>query len=134
MTTTNDQRRPPSACQATTAAGDPCRGRALAGTDPPRCFAHADEFARARADARQRGGHNRSNAARARAATDPDLTAVLKLLHTTLTDVHAGTLEPRVATAVAQVASALCRVREVALLDARLNALEDAADRRAGLR
>jgi hypothetical protein len=88
------------------------------------CFAHAPASAQWRA----KGGHNRSNVARAEAALPPRLKQVEGVLSNTLAQVYRGTMEPRQATAVAAVASAIVRVLQAGDLEQRLIALEQAVN------
>ena len=113
----------PRLCAGTTAAGTPCGGRALPRSEF--CFAHAPELAAHRTEARERGGRNHSRTARARAAMPADLGGVLQRLYAALDRLDRGQLEPRIASAMASLASAIVRTWEVGVLEARLARMEE---------
>lgn len=106
-------------CRAVRANGEPCKGRPLAGG---LCFAHQPSAQANRA----KGGHARSNAARSMKAIPERLRPVAELLASALQEVHAGTLAPTQATAMASVASALVKVMMAGDLEERMRALEAA--------
>jgi hypothetical protein len=118
-------------CIATTKEGRPCS----AGPVRPSgyCYWHDPALLDQRLTDRQRGGAARSNVARARkqiadaVLTPADLQG---LLGDTLRAVIAGTLEPGVGNAAANIARAIVIVTEAGTLEARLVALEAAADMR----
>lgn len=111
---------PPHMCQATRADGRPCTARAL---ESGCCFAHDPALQERRRAAYAQGGRNKATIARAQRAMPPTLRPVLDHLYTALEEVHAGTLEPRQASALASLAGAIAKLHEVAELDARLEAL-----------
>jgi len=125
--TSNDHQRRPSAhrqpCPATTAAGRDCRAAPL---DSGFCWAHDPDLEVTRAEGRARGGRNRSTVARGRARIPEELAAVVTLLETALTEVHAGLLEPGRASAMASLANAIVRARESFDVEVRLEELEQA--------
>jgi hypothetical protein len=88
------------------------------------CFAHSPTTADKRHAARAQGGRNKATPARLSKLMPPTLRPVLDLLYTALEEVHAGELDPRQATAMGTLASAIGRLYEAAELEARLEALE----------
>ena len=91
------------------------------------CYNHAPGREQERTEARRKGGRNRSNAARIRAAVPARLLPVLDQLEGALGDVLSGTLDPRQATAAAAVARALAAVLQAGELEERLRRLEEGA-------
>ena len=97
------------------------------------CRWHHPELEAERAEERRRGGHARSNAARARkhlAGDIRDMGDVKARLMRALASVEAGDLPPNVAGAMAGLARAIATVAQVGELEERLRSLEE----RAGLR
>lgn len=115
-------------CSATRRDGQPCKAPAL---KDGKCFAHAPGLRQKREAARQAGGRNRATAARLEARSATLVPAVMRpVLHRLLQamiEVGNGTMEPRRATALASVASAIVRVYEVGQIEERLSALEEGA-------
>ena len=114
-------------CKAQTAGGAPCSAQPV--RDDGFCYWHSPATASERVEARRRGGQNRSTKARARkqipvAMSADELAGWLSLL---FTQVMAGRIEPRVATAAATVAKTLMDVRQASELEERLAALETQA-------
>lgn len=115
-------------CEATRTNGQPCTARALA---DGYCFAHSPALAQKRRAAYATGGRHKSRAARADKLLPASLRPVVVTLIAALDEVHAGTLEPRQASAMASVAGAIGRLYETATLEQRIEALEQAHDRHA---
>ena len=127
----------PERCEATTKAGTPCPNRAAKGGTL--CVAHDPERRRAAAAA---GGRGKSHQAKARkelerhVLTTGDVEGFIGLL---IVRVIAGTAEPAVGNAVANLSRALVAVREAGMLEERLAAVEQAMaereerDRREGM-
>ena len=114
------------ACKATRKNGQPCQ--APAGEDGY-CFGHSPRLAEARRAGSSRGGRHKRTEARATRLMPEVLRPVLyKLLHG-MAEVDAGRMDPRVATALASLASATVKVYEVASLEQRLLALEEQSAR-----
>lgn len=117
-------------CTGTTKQGQRCRGQALPGEGL--CFAHSPNVAAHRDESRRRGGQNKANAQRAakqwaaigRQIPDEDLPAVVKAL---ILSVRAGTVEPAVATCIANLAKVALQLHGDIELEARVQALEAAA-------
>ena len=112
-------------CTATRKDGQPCRVPAVAGTE--RCFAHSEQTAALRREARRRGGRNSARTVRAARLVPSTLRPVLALLLDTLDDVHGGKLPAAQANAVATVAGAVVKVYQAGLLEERISALEQRA-------
>jgi hypothetical protein len=107
----------PNYCQATRKDGKPCTGRPSANG---LCFAHQPTQPAAWA----KGGRNRSNAVRAAKAMPIGLQPVAALLSVALQEVYAGTLDPRTGSALASLASAICKVYQVSEFEERLRVVE----------
>lgn len=80
-----------------------------------------------RAEARRKGGHNRSTAARLQKRTPPALRDVLARLEGAVAATLDGTLPPARAVAAAALARALIAVWESSTQEERLRRLEEAA-------
>lgn len=120
---------PPSSgnqCAATRKNGLACSATPLPGSRF--CFAHDPARAEQRDAARKRGGHNRSNVARLRGLMPARLEPVFNLLESALTEVHAGSLAPARATAMASVARALIDVYQAGELEDRVRRIEARAE------
>jgi len=111
----------PAICRATRADGQPCTVRALA---DGYCFAHSPSTAAKRRAAYATGGRNKSTPTRLGKLMPASLKPVLQKLMDGLDEVHDGTLDPRQASAMASLASAIGRLYEVAELEQRLERLE----------
>jgi hypothetical protein len=110
-------------CSQTRADGQPCGGRPLEGRDT--CFAHDPEREDERQAARAKGGQNSATAVRLRALVPPRLIPLFDRLETVMEELHDGSIEPKVATAMAGVARAMVAVCQAGELEARLRALEE---------
>jgi hypothetical protein len=105
-------------CQATRKDGTPCEGKPIGDTGC--CFAHQPEAREWKA----KGGRNRSNAARSYRSLPERLKPAAEMLSRAMDETRDGTMEPRVATALAALAGALVRVVQSGELEQRLIALE----------
>jgi len=111
----------PVICRATRADGEPCTVRALA---DGYCFAHSQTTASKRHTARATGGRNKGTGARLSKVMPASLKPILEMLMTSVSEVHAGDLDPRQASGMASLASAIGRLYETAEIEQRLEALE----------
>lgn len=109
-------------CQAVRKDGQPCG--AVAQGDGY-CFAHSPALHEVRQRGSAAGGRNKSAAARVEKLLPATLKGLVGTLVTALDEVHAGTLEPRQASAMASLAGAIGRLYEVGVLEQRLEALEE---------
>ena len=89
------------------------------------CYSHSPANATARDAARRKGGRNRSNRRRLRGLMPPRLVPVFDQLEGALSDVLAGGLDPKQATAAAAVARAMVSVLTAGELEERLRKLEE---------
>lgn len=117
-------------CSATKANGQPCQGFALPGESL--CYAHHPDHRAAYKEAQRRGGTHRSayrRAARqwAAAGREIDQADLPALIRATILDVRGGTVEPSVATAIAQLAKTAVALSNDLELTRRIEALEAAA-------
>jgi hypothetical protein len=112
-------------CQGHRQDGQPCRVRALTGAGF--CFAHDPASADQRAQARRRGGQNRATSRRAQKLMPARLQPIFARLEKALEQTHEGRLDPKTATAMAQLARALVAVLTRGELEARLRELEGRA-------
>lgn len=111
-----DAQRPQ--CQATRRDGRPCT--ALAVGESAFCVGHRPGAREARA----KGGQQHGNVARALKLLPSRLQPVAVQLETALAEVHAGTLKPSAAGAMAALATALVRVVQAGELEERTRAVE----------
>ena len=113
-------------CKASNSAGEPCGAQAIR---DGWCAWHDPERREEMAEARRKGGHAKSNRARARkqlastAMTPAELEGVIGL---TITQVLSGAKAPGVGQAVAALARAAISILEVSEIEKRLEALEAA--------
>jgi hypothetical protein len=114
-------KHPGGPCAARRRDGAPCTAPAL---ESGYCFAHDPTRAADRADARAKGGRNRSGVRRARALGPPRLAAVYDRLERALEETHAGELDPKQATAMANLARALAAVLQAGEIEERVRTLE----------
>ncbi len=118
-------------CQATTKEDKPCSAQARAGR--PYCLWHDPEAETQRRENARKGGQSRSNLARLKRSlpTEPlAFSDVQGVLGAVLRDLLAGTLDPPVANAAANVARAFAAIAQAGEMEERLRELEA----RAGLR
>lgn len=109
-------------CQSTRRDGSPCRAPALPGK--PFCFAHDPDMQSVRLEGARRGGRHKARVERLRRLMPEDLRDVFDVLKTALGEVHGGSLKPSQASAMATLATALCRVLEGSDLASRVADLE----------
>jgi len=117
-------------CSGRNQAGHPCGAQAW---QDGLCRWHHPGLEAERAGWRERGGQNRANTVRARKRVADTIVSpadLQGLLGDTLRAVIAGTLEPGVGNAAANITRAIVIVTEAGTLEARLAALEAAADMR----
>lgn len=119
-----DQPRP--TCTATTAAGQPCKAAPL--PDRSECFAHADDLAERRAEARARGGRNRAALRRLERAMPDTLGDTLGLLVDAMAATAAGRMAPARGQALASIARAIVAVHVEHETEARIADLERRLD------
>jgi len=90
------------------------------------CYAHDDTRATERDQARRKGGANSATRARLDRLVPATLRPMIGSLLDALDEVHAGTLDPKQASAMASLAGAITRAYGVGVLEERLTALEEA--------
>jgi hypothetical protein len=114
-------------CSAIAKSGSRCRRPALAGKQ--HCLMHDPESAELRLEASRKGGHARSNAARAAKAMPAALTSdeLLVTLSRAIHKVEKGELEPGPANAISSLARAMNSIRETTEIERRLSELEQRA-------
>jgi hypothetical protein len=114
----------PVPCSAIAKSGSRCRRPALAGKQ--HCLMHDPESAELRREAGRKGGHARSNAARAAKAMPAALTSdeLLVTLSRAMDKVEKGELEPGPANAISSLARAMNSIRETTEIERRLSDLE----------
>lgn len=122
--TADEQPRP--TCAATTAAGRPCRARPRPDTDV--CAFHDPALAEVRADARARGGANRSAVVRLTSRMPTTVAALVEDVLASLADVRAGRMAPARGQAVASLARAALAAYQAEEVERRLDAIEDHLD------
>lgn len=108
-------------CEAKRADGQPCRAQAL---PSGYCWAHDPRLADKRARARRQGGKNSAKVVRLRGLMPGRLVPAFQALEKSLTELHDGALDPRVATAMAAVARAMCALAQTGELEERVRLLE----------
>jgi hypothetical protein len=96
-------------CQAITQGGQRCRGKARPSGF---CFSHDPALAQARQEGSARGGKNKTTEARAARLVPDTLRPVLFKVLQAMQDVSTGRMEPRVASALASLASVVVRIHE----------------------
>lgn len=101
--------------------GSPCRAQAL---DDGFCLSHSPSRIAQLSESRRKGGRNRSRSARLRRLAPPALIGVYEELEKALAEVHAGDLDPRQATAMASLATAMVRVLTAGEIEQRVRDLE----------
>jgi hypothetical protein len=121
-------------CKGANSAGAPCSAQPV--RPDGYCYWHSPQTATERAEARRRGGHARSNAARARKQLPAGNLSVDELrgvVGVTIAKVLTGDIEPGAANSVANLTRAYVAIIEVGEFEERLVALEaqaGLADRR----
>ncbi len=112
-------------CATTRADGSPCQARAL--PDRTLCWAHHPDHQARAAQARKRGGSNRSNLTRADARMPRNLKTLGERILAAFDRVETGELDPARAHAMARLVAAYVQLHQVGELEGRLEALETAA-------
>ncbi len=120
---TEARRSDPKRCAGTRRDGTPC----AAGVMGPGvwCYAHDPGRATERDRARRKGGTNSATRARLDRLLPATLRPMIGNLLDALDEVHAGTLDPKQATAMASLAGAITRAYGVGVLEERVQALEE---------
>jgi hypothetical protein len=95
-------------CEFTKPDGTRCKARPLSGSS--RCYFHSEQTAKARTEARRKGGRTRCKPAAVLGADAPDVRLdsvgdVLQLLGQTVSQLRRGELDPRVANATGYLLS-----------------------------
>jgi len=119
-------RSAPKRCTGQRKDGMAC-GAAVMGTGTL-CYAHDPARATERDQARRKGGTNSATRARLDRLLPATLRPMIGSLLDALDEVHAGTLDPRQASAMASLAGAITKAYGVGVLEERLTALEEAQD------
>ncbi len=120
---TEAHRSAPKRCTGTRRDGTPCAAAVMgAGT---RCYAHDPARATERDQARRKGGTNSATRARLDRLLPATLRPMIGSLLDALDEVHAGTLDPKQASAMASLAGAITRAYGVGILEERVQALEE---------
>jgi hypothetical protein len=114
-----------SHCQGRRQDGQPCTAP-MVGPDGY-CFAHSPARAAERAAVQARGGQHRASVVRLARLMPPRLVPIYEQLETALTEVHAGTLDPKPAVAMAALARAMVAVLQAGEVEQRLRELEGRA-------
>jgi TRAP-type mannitol/chloroaromatic compound transport system permease large subunit len=118
----------PAMCSATRSRdGRPCETPVVA--DSCFCFAHNPDLAAKRTEARRQGGRNKARVNRVQRLVPASLKPTISMLFVALEEVHAGTLDPKAAGAMAALAGAIARLYSVGVLEERIAALEAAEER-----
>jgi hypothetical protein len=116
---------PQHQCQALRKDGQPCRGQAVDGTY---CLAHSPSYKGKVAEARTRGGRNKSRAARMEKLMPIHLRPVYNLLAKAFVETYQGSLSPQQASALSSIAGTMVRVLTAGEMEARLRDLETAVN------
>lgn len=122
-----------SRCKARNAAGNPCSAHVYEGQDY--CRWHDPARASERRQWAVKGGRNKATSARLRKLWSEERlepAEVTGLLSAALIATYQGELEPSVLSAIASGVKALLAAHESTEIDARLEALEAAANQRRG--
>lgn len=93
------------------------------------CFAHDATKAAERDEARRKGGANSATRQRLDRLVPATLRPMIADLITAMGEVHAGTLDPKQATAMAALAGAVTRAYGVGVLEERIATLESRTER-----
>ncbi len=113
-------------CQAVRKDGQPCTAPVMR-TGATRCFAHDRDLQDRRDEARRQGGRSKANMRRMAKLMPARLTPLFDSLDRAFDETHAGDLDPRAASALAQLARAMIACVTAGELEQRLRALEEAA-------
>ena len=123
-------------CSAIAKSGSRCQRPALAGKQ--HCLMHDPESAEVRREAGRKGGHARSNAARAAKVLQPALTTddLLVTLSDVIRKAEKREIEPGVVNCISGAARTMNEIRKTTEIERRLEELEQRAglknDRRFG--
>jgi len=111
-------------CVGVNKSGQPCSAKPLPGSD--RCPWHDPAWDERRKAWSIRGGHGKSNKARAKKAMPPAMTTaeLLQQLSSVFELTLAGVVEPGVAQACGSLARTMVMIRETAEVEARVAELE----------
>ncbi len=109
-------------CAGTRKDGTPCTANVMGAGD--RCFAHDPSRADQRDRARRKGGVNSATRHRVDRLVPATLRPMIGSLLDALDEVHAGTLDPKQASAMAALAGAVTRAYTTGVLEERVQALE----------
>lgn len=120
-------RSAPKRCAGTRRDGAPCAAAVMG--PGVWCYAHDPARATERDQARRKGGTNSATRARLDRLVPATLRPMIGSLLDALDEVHAGTLDPKQATAMASLAGAIVRAYSVGVLEDRVAALEGTAGR-----
>lgn len=112
----------PKQCAGTRKDGTRCTARVMG--RGAYCFAHDPARATQRDEARRKGGAGRATRARLDRLVPATLRPMIRDLLVALGEVHAGTLDPKRASAMAALAGAITRAYGVGVLEERVQALE----------
>ena len=113
----------PKRCAGTRKDGTPCAAAVMG--PGVWCYAHDPARAVERDRARRKGGANSATRARLDRLVPGTLRPMIADLLAALQEVHTGDLDPRQASAMAALASAITRAYGVGVLEERVVALED---------
>ncbi len=119
------RRSEPKRCAGTRRDGTPCTAHVMG--PGSHCYAHDATRATERDQARRKGGANSATRARLDRLVPATLRPMIGSLLAALDEVHAGTLDPRQASAMAALAGAIVRAYGVGVLEDRVAALEGIA-------
>ncbi len=109
-------------CDGVRKDGTPCRAKRLPSSRW--CFAHDPALRDKRQEAYAAGGRGKATPQRLQRLIPASLRPVLDKLFLAVDEVHDGTIDPRVAGAMASLAGAIGRLYETAELEERLQAME----------
>lgn len=109
-------------CTATRRDGSPCRANALPGKAV--CWAHDEALKPKAAEARRRGGANRSNTARAQKRMPRELRDIVQIVEAAMGGVLQSKITPPQGQALASLVGAWVKLRETGELQAQLDELK----------
>lgn len=109
-------------CRGTRKDGTRCTAPVMGGGGY--CFAHDPAKVTERDEARRKGGANSATRQRLDRLVPATLRPMIGHLLDALDEVHAGTLDPKQASAMASLAGAIVRAYSVGVLEERVQALE----------
>ncbi len=119
---TEARRTEPKRCAGVRKDGSPC-GATVMGTGDF-CYAHDVTRTTERDQARRKGGANSATRARLDRLVPATLRDMIADLLEAMSDVRAGTLDPRQASALAALGGVVTRAYSVGVLESRIEALE----------